>query len=355
MNLKVRVGDLVPWFIGRTAENPRYAFDTTGGLNVLLTFTASASGPFERKLLTGLSNVPQLFDEKDSKWFIVSPDPDDEAPGRLPLRIPGIRGFYDRDHEIASAFGVEYKPGQPISYLISPRQQIFGIILSGDPERQINTIARVLENSIPVADIDRVWGSAPIVIVPYVFDSNLCKELIARYDRQGGAPSGFMQEIDGRTVGVHDDRHKVRRDIVLTDSALIDMIHGLFKQRVMPQIQRAYQYQGQYMERYIVACYDSAEGGHFGRHRDNGTAGTAHRRFAATVNLNDDYDGGELRFPEFGTRTYHPPSGAALVFSCSLLHQVLAMRRGKRYAFLPFIYDEKGARTRYENAHLLSE
>jgi predicted 2-oxoglutarate/Fe(II)-dependent dioxygenase YbiX len=178
----------------------------------------------------------------------------------------------------------------------------------------------------------------------------MCRNLIARYDRQGGYVSGVMKEIDGRTVGVYDSSHKVRRDIDLDDSVLVDTIHNLFKQRVMPHIQRAYQYQGQYMERYIVGCYDAAEGGHFNPHRDNGTAGTAHRRFAATVNLNDDFDGGELRFPEFGLRAYRPPAGAALVFSYSLLHQVLPMRRGKRYAFLPFIYDENGAKIRYENA-----
>ena len=51
------------------------------------------------------------------------------------------------------------------------------------------------------------------------------------------------------------------------------------------------------MERYIVACYDSTEGGYFRPHRDNTTKGTAHRRFAVTLNLNsDEYEGGYLRF-----------------------------------------------------------
>ena len=39
-----------------------------------------------------------------------------------------------------------------------------------------------------------------------------------------------------------------------------------------------------------------------------------------SVNLNDDYEGGAVRFPEFGGGLYRPPAGGALVFSCSLLH-----------------------------------
>ena len=45
------------------------------------------------------------------------------------------------------------------------------------------------------------------------------------------------------------------------------------------------------MERYIVACY-APGAGHFRPHRDNTTLGTAHRKFAVTINLNaGDYDG----------------------------------------------------------------
>jgi len=104
------------------------------------------------------------------------------------------------------------------------------------------------------------------------------------------------------------------------------------------------------MERYLVACYDAEQLGFFVAHRDNTTTGTAHRRFACTLNLNaEDYDGGELRFPEFGSRTYRAPTGGAVVFSCSLLHEAMPVTRGKRYAFLPFFYDEGKARLREAN------
>ena len=105
------------------------------------------------------------------------------------------------------------------------------------------------------------------------------------------------------------------------------------------------------IERLLVACYEASSGGHFRSHRDNTTLGTAHRRFAVTINLNaGEYDGGDLRFPEFGARTYRAPTGGAIVFSCSLLHEATTVTKGRRFAFLPFLYDEAGALLREQNA-----
>jgi predicted 2-oxoglutarate/Fe(II)-dependent dioxygenase YbiX len=103
------------------------------------------------------------------------------------------------------------------------------------------------------------------------------------------------------------------------------------------------------MDRYIVASYDSEIGGHFHRHRDNINAGAQHRRFAVTINLNKDYDGCDLVFPEFGRRVYRAPYGGAVVFSCGALHQVTPVTRGRRYAFLAFLYGEADAALREKN------
>jgi hypothetical protein len=44
-----------------------------------------------------------------------------------------------------------------------------------------------------------------------------------------------------------------------------------------------------------------------------------------------------------------------VVFSCSLLHQALPVTRGKRYAFLPFLYDDAAARVREANNAYLGD
>ena len=122
-----------------------------------------------------------------------------------------------------------------------------------------------------------------------------------------------------------------------------DTIRGQIVRRLVPAIERFFQFSATRMDRYIVACYDSAIGGHFHRHRDNVNVGAQHRRFAVTINLNNDYDGCDLIFPEFGRRTYRAPHGGAVVFSCGALHQVTPVTRGKRYAFLAFLYGEADA------------
>ena len=121
-------------------------------------------------------------------------------------------------------------------------------------------------------------------------------------------------------------------------------------------IERAFQFRPTRLERYIVACYDSVVGGHFRAHRDNTTKGTAHRRFAVSINLNaEEFEGGDLAFPEYGPRLYRPPTGGAVVFSCSLLHEARPVTQGRRFAFLPFLYDDAAAAIREQNNVFLAE
>ncbi|MCR5875083.1 2OG-Fe(II) oxygenase [Phenylobacterium sp. J426] len=197
---------------------------------------------------------------------------------------------------------------------------------------------------------------APVLITPRVLEPRLCRELIAYYEQTGGTPSGVMRLRDGKTTGVMDDSFKRRRDALISDESLLREIRVRLSQRLLPEIERAFMFPVTRVERYIVAAYDAEEGGHFRAHRDNESPGTAHRRFACSINLNaEEFEGGELRFPEYGTRRYRPPTGGAVVFSCSLLHEVTPVTRGRRYAVLPFFYDEAAARIREQNAHLVAK
>ncbi len=133
---------------------------------------------------------------------------------------------------------------------------------------------------------------------------------------------------------------------MIGDPQLREIIRDRVVRRLLPPIERFFQYRATRMDRYMVSCYDSALGGHFFRHRDNVNAGARHRRFAVTVNLNTDYEGCDLIFPEFGRRRYRAPCGGAVVFSCGALHQVTPITKGRRYAFVPFLYGEDDAASR---------
>lgn len=209
-------------------------------------------------------------------------------------------------------------------------------------------------SSLPPPDLHTgAHTFAPVLAIPRIFEPEFCRSLIAAYDDMGGEPSGFMREIDGVTRLMSDVAHKRRSDVHLPDGQLKDQARARIIRRLVPAIQKAFQFQATRMERYLVACYDAEAGGYFRPHRDNTTKGTAHRRFAVSINLNADFEGGDLRFPEYGSRTYRPTPGGAVVFSCSLLHEATPVTKGKRYAFLPFLYDEDAARIREENLAFL--
>jgi predicted SAM-dependent methyltransferase len=79
--------------------------------------------------------------------------------------------------------------------------------------------------------------------------------------------------------------------------------------------------------------------GHFAPHRDNNSPITAHRRFALSLNLNDAYEGGELYFPEYGSK-YRPEIGDGVVFSCSLVHGAAPVTRGERFLLVAMLGGE---------------
>lgn len=189
----------------------------------------------------------------------------------------------------------------------------------------------------------------PVLILPNVFEPELCRRLIDHYESGGSTESGFMREVGGKTVVVTDPSHKRRRDCLIADETLLNEIRTRIARRVVPEIAKCFQFQANRIERFVVACYAAEDRGHFSAHRDNTTKGTAHRRFAVSLNLNGGYEGGEIRFPEFGPKVFKPPAGAAIVFSCSLLHAANAVTKGQRYVFLPFLYDDAAAKIREGN------
>lgn len=225
-----------------------------------------------------------------------------------------------------------------------------------DPMLRVQTRATLANGPEIMAELRRLLAGppeeviAPVLVVPSILSPETCRHLIGLYERHGGTESGFMREENGITVPRIDHSHKRRADYTIEDEQLITALKGRLSVALKPTIQRAFQFDASRIERWVIACYDGQEGGHFRAHRDNTTKGTAHRKFACTTNLNaDEYEGGDLCFPEFGQRTYRAPTGGAVVFSCSLLHEARPVTRGRRYAFLPFLYDDEGARTRERN------
>lgn len=357
-------GDPAPSFHQRTPSNQRYAFNTAAGRYIVLCFLGSASDAQSQAALTAVLGRPDLFNDDHAAFFAVSIDPEDESAARLNNVIPGFRVFWDFDLTIARKYGAVPPNADPTTgpvpmarhwVVIDPTLRVIANIpfrKDGSDLAEFLALIKALPKPSHFAGQEL---QAPILVLPRVLEPELCRHLIDLYESHGGKESGFMREISGRTVGVNDPGHKRRKDYDIADTDLINALRTRFARRVVPEIAKIHQFQVTRMERYIVACYAAEDGGHFAAHRDNTTAGTAHRRFAVSVNLNDDFDGGEVSFPEYGPRGFKAPPGGAVVFSCSLLHKVSQVTRGRRYAFLPFLYDDAAALIREKNAALVGD
>lgn len=355
----IEAGDPAPHFHQRSASNPRYSFDTAAGRFIVLCFLGSAGHPAAQAAPAMVHDRPGTFDDVHACFFAVTADPADETGGRLANRIPGCRVLWDADLTAARLYGAAPVQGtgpcRPRRVVIDPGLRVIETIPFAADGSDRARLAAVLDALPPVGEHAGPGIMAPVLLLPRVFEPDLCQRLIALYDREGGEVSGFMRQVDGRTVGVNDPRHKSRRDCMVADPDLIATIQNRIRRRVVPEIAKAHQFHVTRMERYLVGCFGAEEGGHFAAHRDNTTAGTAHRRFAVSVNLNADFEGGEVSFPEYGPRGFKAPPGGAVVFSCSLLHAVSRVTAGRRYAFLPFLYDDAAARVRDANRHLVGE
>ncbi len=333
-------GDPLPRFRAWHPDNPHYAVDSAAGRYLAIAVLSGADdATVEREVERARANRAR-FNDVHASLFVLMPDTP-EWRDRVRDEVPGLRWLFD-DGTARKALQVE----ADVRWIVSdPALRVMGLAGPDEADRLLGQIG-----ALPPPE--RHAGAstpAPVLVLPRVFEPELCQALIAHYEAVGGEESGFMREIDGKTRLVNDARHKKRSDVMLETPDLIGATRARISRRLAPMVEKAFQFKPTRIERYLVACYDASTGGYFRPHRDNTTAGTAHRRFAVSINLNHDFSGGDLRFPEFGPQTYRPPLGGAVVFSCSLLHEATAVTKGRRYAFLPFLYDEAAAKVREEN------
>ncbi len=357
-------GDPAPWFKAHASSREDFTFDTTAGRYLVMCFFASASEPRGRAAVDAALAQQRFFDDEFASFFGVTIDPSDQAEKRVAGSLPGMRFLWDFDGVVSKLYGSVPRDAEPnkgevqlrrMWIVIDPTLRVQKVIPFAEDGSDARTLEAYLESLPPPSRFAGFEAPAPILVLPNVFEPELCEKLVSLYEQHGGTESGFMLQKDGKTVLAHGHEHKRRSDYTIVDPELTAHIRQLFRRRLIPEILKAHQFKATRMERYLVACYSAEEGGHFRPHRDNTTLGTAHRRFAVSINLNDDFDGGLIGFPEYGPHGFKPPVGGAVVFSCSLLHTVSRMTRGRRYAFLPFLYDEEASRVRETNQASLAD
>jgi predicted 2-oxoglutarate/Fe(II)-dependent dioxygenase YbiX len=235
--------------------------------------------------------------------------------------------------------------GAPTAFLLDPNLRVRVALPLADGARVAADVAEL------VAEL--VWDDrrpreisiqAPLLVVPDVLDPKQCAELIAVWEQQGHSETGVESATGGERTEQLNAQLKRRHDHIVQDPQRSRELATTIGRRVMPELAKAFAYRASRFEGFKIACYQASDGGFFRAHRDNLSPATAHRRFALTLNLNDSYQGGQLRFPEYGPELYRPAAGAALLFSCSHLHEVLDVTAGRRFVLLSFLFGEEAPR-----------
>lgn len=305
---------------------------TLEGSCCVLLYLPSGSDESAVKAIKFLAGV-QISSE--IKRLVVLPA---ATPGQVAARLSNLNLPLVVAQELVPDLSAWQKP---VYFYVDKAWVIRGVFSGGKEKRELASTVNAHQKQIESLLNTPQTQSAPILIVPNVLSKTFCQRLIDYFEQQGGQPSGVLDLSGGTPSWRPDPTIKARRDLTLEDAGLIQLIEQAVARHVLGKIRQAFQYQVTHHEPFKLVCYDPSQG-YFRSHRDNETRDTNYRRFAMTINLNTGhYEGGALYFPEYGSMSYRPETGAAIVFSCSLLHEASDVTAGHRYAVLGFFYNPK--------------
>ena len=303
-------------------------YSRAGGAPTLLAFCASGELQSLVKLNRELAEAAALF-------AVVRGELEAGAEAAFPI-------FADGESKVRQAYRLAAGDAATLFVLDANLRVLQSMALEGIETAEVRA---VLDASISAAEPRIVAAQAPLLLVSNALEAEICDHLLDVWER-GNEETGVEESSAGQRRDAIDRGAKRRRDHVVQDQGLVQVLVQTIGRRVLPEVYKAFAYRATHFEGFKIVCYDAADSGFFDAHRDNLSPSTAHRHFALTLNLNGDYEGGYLRFPEYGADLYRPAPGGAAVFSCSHLHEVTQVEAGRRFALLSFLYAQDSARAR---------
>jgi hypothetical protein len=331
-------------------EHPKALIDRFAGkFLVICCFGSSQIGP-GRTALDALHKHAHLFDATKKNFLGIAVD-----PRQMIENLPqgGLFYYLDRDGLVSRQCGAAPLDSVPLGTqyrvtwtVVDPTLHVLAHFHTGVDAADCDAVFAFVRDLPEPQAFASCEIPAPILVLPNLFDHALCDKLVALYEDGRPRDSGFMRD----NVEIFDYSFKRRRDYFVEDEAIKAMVVKRISLCVIPEIRKLFFMSITRMERYLVGCYSADDEAHFNPHRDNGQAVTAHRRYALSIALNEDYEGGELMFPEYNQRPHKVPKGWCVVFPCAILHAVTRVTSGRRYAFLPFLYDEAAEKMKVSGA-----
>ena len=329
--MTLSVGDRVPGIFGATGDGRVYSLDVQAGRPTLIVALGDLNADGARAMLGRIAlALPQV---RAAGGDIVPIAPVGAFAGASDLQSSGPIIF------VAEASGLEgaVLEGQPAGVVLDRSARILELAPLG-PDADLAAVFAASAARSPSEAAHVCTSAAPVLIIPNVATPAFCRAVIEHFETSPHGMGVMASYVGGEAQARVDLAKKHRWDMELeAGSPLHGAVMELFARRLAPEIKRAFQKDITFADRVLIARYDQ-DGGYFRRHRDDASPQVAFRQFAVSLNLNtDDYEGGDLIFPEFNDHHYRPPAGGAAVFSASLLHEAAPVTRGSRYVLLSFL------------------
>lgn len=335
---RLSVGDHAPVFVAARLDGRPFDFyAAVQGRPVVIFFTGSTG-------LEKLSAEADVFAgiEDNAQIMTVVPGEPTSVSAQIAAHPWPFETIADQDGMVTSGFAEHSACAVPAVYVLDPNQRIAGIrTLDGDAKDErvwIDDIVRLATFQATPQTIER---AAPALFIPRALEPEDCQWLIDLW-RGNDTETGHVAlgASADKTLDV-DKTMKRREDLIIRDAEMEMTIANRLMPRVVPEVSKIYHFENWRIEAFRVGRYTAEDAGFFHVHRDDSNPSTRHRKYAMTLNLNvEDYEGGDLRFPEYGPDLHRPPTGGAVIFSCSMLHEVLPVTKGERFVLLTFLTKE---------------
>ena len=207
-------------------------------------------------------------------------------------------------------------------YLLTPNRKIY-------KSYEIDSIDDY--NNTPIEKRIITGSNIPILVIENVLSPELTKKILAYYDNNAN------KQI------AHNTGTKNRLHVHPCKNLEIEIDNKLSRS-VFPEIRKIFYFDVNYRENYKICSYNAETSGRFHAHRDTPYP-FQHRRFAMSLLLNDDYEGGEFELPEYNFKI-KPKANSAIIFPGISTHKVNQVTKGSRKVIITFYCSEIEGKTK---------
>lgn len=335
---RLSVGDPAPVFDAMRLDGSSFSsYTAVQGRPVVVFFTGDAG----LKPLHAAASVFAGLDETAQLMTFVPGDPATVSAQKAVHPWP-YETMADQNGMVSNGFAELSACDTPSVYVLDPNQRIAGIrSLEAPPDDVRSWIDDIVQLVMFQDKPQIVHRAAPALFIPRALEREDCQWLIDLW-RNNDTETGqvALGASADKTLDINKTM-KRRDDFIVRDAEMEATIASRLMPRVVPEVSKIYHFEGFRIEAFRVGRYGAEDAGFFNIHRDDSNPSTQHRKYAMTLNLNvEDYEGGDLMFPEYGPDLFRPPTGGAVIFSCSMLHEVRPVTKGERFVLLTFLTKE---------------